>query len=145
AVPPDGSAARPSGFRFDRLGVRVPAILISPWVAEGRVDHTVYDHTSIPATIKKLFGLPRFLTARDAAANTFDANFLAAARTVSLTNLRRLVPTQRAAPASGGALSAYQRSLKALAQAVGAPPAAAPSAGEATPAAPARPRQPQTP
>jgi phospholipase C len=45
AVSPDGSAARPSGFLFDRLGVRVPAILISPWVAEGRVDHTVYDHT----------------------------------------------------------------------------------------------------
>ena len=145
AVSPDGSAARPSGFRFDRLGVRVPAILISPWVAEGRVDHTVYDHTSIPATIKKLFGLPRFLTARDAAANTFDANFLAAARTVSLTNLRRLVPTQRAAPASGGALTAYQRSLKALAQAMGSPPAAAPGAGEATRAAQAFLQQPQSP
>jgi phospholipase C len=145
AVSPDGSAARPSGFRFDRLGVRVPAILISPWVAEGRVDHTVYDHTSIPATIKKMFGLPRFLTARDAAASTFDRNFLPAARTVSPTNLRRLVPTQRAAAASGGSLSAYQRSLKALAQAMGSPPAAAPGAGEATRAAQAFLQQPQSP
>jgi phospholipase C len=145
AVSPDATAARPSGFRFDRLGVRVPAILISPWVPEGRVDHTLYDHTSIPATIKKMFGLPRFLTARDAAANTFEGNFLPAARTVSLTNLSRLVPTPRAAGSGGGALSAYQRSLLALAQAMGSPPAAAPGAGEATRHAQAFLQQPQSP
>jgi phospholipase C len=145
AVPPDGSAARPSGFRFDRLGVRVPAILVSPWVAEGRVDHTVYDHTSIPATIKKMFGLPRFLTVRDAAANTFEGNFLAAARTVPLTNLKNRVPTQRTAASGSGALSAYQRSLQALAQAMGSPPAAAPSAAEATRHAQAFLQQPQAP
>ena len=121
AVPPDSSHARPSGFRFDRLGVRVPALLVSPWVAAGRVDHTTYDHTSVPATIKKMFGLPRFLTARDAAANTFDRNFLPDARTVSLTNLGGLVPRAGASAPGGGVLSAYQRSLLALAHAIGAP------------------------
>lgn len=67
AVPPnDGAAAtlNASGFRFDVYGVRVPAIVISPWVARGHVDHTLYDHSSIPATIERLFGLQP-LTERD--------------------------------------------------------------------------------
>jgi phospholipase C len=54
------------------LGVRVPAILVSPYVGKGQVDHTIYDHTSLIATVKKLFDLPQFLTRRDATANTFE-------------------------------------------------------------------------
>ena len=43
-------------FAFDRLGVRVPAILISPWIPKGTVvDGRVFDHASIPATITKFF------------------------------------------------------------------------------------------
>lgn len=42
-------------FKFDRLGVRVPAILISPWIPKGTVVDRVFDHASIPATITKLF------------------------------------------------------------------------------------------
>jgi phospholipase C len=145
AVAPDGTRARPSGFGFDRLGVRVPAILVSPWVPEGRVDHTVYDHTSVPATIKKMFGLPSFLSARDAAANTFDRNFLPAARSVPLTNLRRLVPAARASASGSGVLSAYQRSLLALAQAIGSPPASAPGGDDATRHAQTFLQQPQSP
>jgi phospholipase C len=34
-----------------RYGVRVPAIVVSPWVAHGQAAHTVYDHTSILRTI----------------------------------------------------------------------------------------------
>jgi phospholipase C len=33
-------------FRFDRFGVRVPAILVSPWVG-ARVEKTRFDHTSV--------------------------------------------------------------------------------------------------
>jgi phospholipase C len=145
AVAPDSSRARRPDFGFDRLGVRVPAILISPWVAAGRVDHTVYDHTSVPATIKKMFGLPRFLTARDAAANTFDRSFLPDARTVSLTDLRRLVPTARASTAGTGTLSPYQRSLQALAQAIGSLRASTPGADEAARHAQTFLQQPQSP
>ncbi len=36
---------------FDRYGVRVPALVISPWVERGGVAHTVFDHTSIIKTI----------------------------------------------------------------------------------------------
>jgi phospholipase C len=42
-------------FAFDRLGVRVPAILISPWIAKGTVVNRVFDHASIPATVTKFF------------------------------------------------------------------------------------------
>jgi phospholipase C len=42
-------------FAFDRLGVRVPAILVSPWVAKGKVVSRVFDHASIPATVTKFF------------------------------------------------------------------------------------------
>ena len=42
-------------FMFDRLGVRVPAILVSPWIPSGTVVNRVFDHASIPATITKYF------------------------------------------------------------------------------------------
>jgi phospholipase C len=42
-------------FTFDRLGVRVPAILISPWIPKGTVVNRVFDHASIPATVTRFF------------------------------------------------------------------------------------------
>jgi phospholipase C len=42
-------------FAFDRLGVRVPAILVSPWIPKGTVVNRVFDHASIPATVTKFF------------------------------------------------------------------------------------------
>ena len=71
ATPPDDgspSTYNQWGFTFGQLGVRVPAVVVSPWIPAHTVDHTVYDHSSVPATIERLFGLPP-LTARDAAAN----------------------------------------------------------------------------
>jgi len=44
AVPPDD--ATPSEDSFTRLGVRVPAILVSPWTG-ARVETTQFDHTSV--------------------------------------------------------------------------------------------------
>lgn len=59
-------------FRFDHYGVRVPAILVSPWIDRGRLVKTVFDHASIPATVRALFleGAPA-LTKRDRMAATF--------------------------------------------------------------------------
>ncbi len=62
------------GFAFDLSGVRVPAIAISPWLA-AEVDHTVYDHSSVLATVEVLFGL-RPLTDRDRAAKSLTAKLL---------------------------------------------------------------------
>jgi len=121
AVVPDATSAR-AKFRFDRLGLRVPAILVSPWVGEGVADHTTYDHTSLPATIKVMYGLPSFLTARDAAAATFDRNFLPQARQVTLTDLTARVGKALAAPAVADAdLSQHQLSLKSLAEVLASP------------------------
>ena len=69
---PDGKVSVDPPFGFDLVGVRVPAILVSPYISKGGVDHTQYEHASVPATLKKLFGLSEFLTRRDAAANTFE-------------------------------------------------------------------------
>ncbi len=55
------------GFKFDQLGVRVPALVISPHVRRGVIDHTTYDHTSILATVERRFGMGA-LTQRDGAA-----------------------------------------------------------------------------
>lgn len=62
AVSPDGvviPASEPggSGFQFNRLGVRVPAVLISPYIEQGTICHTVFDHTSIIKTVINCFGL----------------------------------------------------------------------------------------
>ncbi|MDD3827245.1 MAG: alkaline phosphatase family protein [Anaerolineae bacterium] len=66
---PDGSYS----FPFDLLGPRVPAVLISPWIEAGTVDQTVYDHASIPATVRKLLHVDaRPLTHRDGMTNTFE-------------------------------------------------------------------------
>jgi phospholipase C len=73
--PPGDAASFAPPFAFDRLGLRVPAVLASPWVKAGSVDSTRYQHTSVLATLKKLFGLPEFLTKRDASANTFEGHF----------------------------------------------------------------------
>jgi phospholipase C len=71
---PDGKKSKHPAFDFTRLGVRVPTILVSPFVEKGKVDSTIYEHSSVPATIKTLFDLPEGLTARDKAANTFEKN-----------------------------------------------------------------------
>jgi phospholipase C len=72
ATPP-GSATAP--FNFDRYGVRVPAVIVSPFVPPGLVLRSStgipFDHTSIIATLCRRFSLP-FLSARDAAAPDLD-------------------------------------------------------------------------
>jgi phospholipase C len=73
ACAPDEASGSARAFQFDRLGVRVPAILASPLVARGGVDHTLFEHSAVPATLRKLFGLPGCLSKRDAASATFDS------------------------------------------------------------------------
>jgi phospholipase C len=72
-APPDPAApAGELGFRFDRSGYRVPAILVSPWVESGSVYNEEYRHTSLIATLRKTWGLGDALTQRDASARTFE-------------------------------------------------------------------------
>jgi phospholipase C len=73
AVAPGDAAATGGhnkyGFTFEQYGPRVPAVVISPWIPKNVVDHRLYDHSSIPATFEKLFGMDP-LTERDRAANS---------------------------------------------------------------------------
>jgi phospholipase C len=91
-------------FDFKRLGLRAPALLISPWVQRGAVfqepacsaaqhrngscpdslptlSTAQFEHSSLPATIKSLFNLTSFLTKRDAWAGDFSELLLDAPRT----------------------------------------------------------------
>lgn len=79
AVAPDARKSEHPSFDYTRLGVRVPTILVSPWLPKGAVDHTTYDHTSILKFLQDRFGLPA-LTQRDAQANTFHGALLAQPR-----------------------------------------------------------------
>jgi phospholipase C len=68
-------------FAFDRLGIRVPAVLVSPWVVKGSVipgpsalGGRTFEHASIPATVMKFLlkdvvppALPPGLVAGDTA------------------------------------------------------------------------------
>ena len=59
-------------FDFDRLGVRVPAVLVSPWLDPAVLDEPEFDHGSIVASLRALFAPgAKPLTRRDAAAKTF--------------------------------------------------------------------------
>ena len=72
AVSPDDSF--PDGFKFDRYGVRVPAVVVSPWIPAGSIvrppagSRFPFDHASVLSTLRKLFDLGEPLTRRDAAA-----------------------------------------------------------------------------
>jgi phospholipase C len=76
-VPPPDPSAPPGelGFTFDRSGYRVPAIIVSPWVESGAVHNDEFRHTSLIATLRKIWGLGAAFTARDASARTFEHIF----------------------------------------------------------------------
>ena len=71
AVSPEKPDANQT-FGFDRYGVRVPAVIVSPFVPQGTVlrppGNIPFDHTSILATLRKRFSLGAPLTDRDAQA-----------------------------------------------------------------------------
>ncbi len=62
AAPPDDHPGQ-HGFAFDRFGVRVPMIAVSPWIEAGTVFRspiqTPYDHTSVIATLRDWLHIPQ--------------------------------------------------------------------------------------
>lgn len=70
AVPP--SRPEPGqAFAFDRYGVRVPAVVVSPLISPGTVFRSgghPFDHTSIIKTLRQRFSIVAPLSARDAGA-----------------------------------------------------------------------------
>ncbi|EFH53880.1 predicted protein [Arabidopsis lyrata subsp. lyrata] len=124
---PDGNTGpAPGFFKFDRLGVRVPTIMVSPWIKKGTVvseakgptESSEYEHSSIPATIKKLFNLSsNFLTHRDAWAATFEdvVSHLTTPRTDCPMTLPEVAPMRATEPKEDAALSEFQGEVVQLA------------------------------
>jgi phospholipase C len=59
-------------FGFDRYGIRVPAVVVSPWVTPRTVSHSLYDHTSVIRTVFDVFGIQGQLTSRDGNATSLS-------------------------------------------------------------------------
>lgn len=91
---PDDLNSTDDPFDFTRLGVRVPAVIVSPWVPKGTVIHapeipsdstetpSQYEHSSIISTFvhnvfkpKSGHKSPEYLTKRDAWAQSFHSIF----------------------------------------------------------------------
>jgi phospholipase C len=101
AIPPDAVAPgdigldsdhNTNGFTFEKYGPRVPALVISPLIERNLIDHRLYDHASVPATLEVLFGLNP-LTKRDRSANNLTS-------LVTLAAPRQNAPTVLPAAAS---------------------------------------------
>lgn len=83
-VPPPGGAKNPypdkragqDGFQFNRFGVRVPCVVVNPYIIPGLIarpsGYTPFDHSSIIKTIQNCFKLEVSLTERDKAAPDFS-------------------------------------------------------------------------
>lgn len=124
---PDGNTGPPPyNFNFDRLGVRVPTIMVSPWIKKGSVisrpigptPNSEFEHSSIPATIKRIFNLSsNFLTRRDAWAGTFDhiVEELSVPRTDCPTVLPDVVPLRRSEADEERQVSEFQSEVVQLA------------------------------
>ena len=112
AVPPDHHQEE---FAFDRLGVRVPALLVSPYAGQ-RCVNTQFDHTSLLRYLVDKWGLGS-LGARVAANDTVSIGsaLTGSARAVTPAQLPIPGPTPGATqPVHLTALSSHQSALFAL-------------------------------
>jgi phospholipase C len=109
--PNDGSnssSLNEYGFTFTTYGVRVPAVIVSPYVAAA-VDHTVYDHTSVLASLEWLLGIPP-LTARDESAKAIGGIVSASSSAIRTNTPTSL--TVPAVPAPKAAMSAEAKTAR---------------------------------
>jgi phospholipase C len=74
ATPPHPQDDTEMGFGFDRLGVRVPALLISAYTPQGAVINDEMHHAAVIATLTERWGLDP-LNARDDGAATLGNGF----------------------------------------------------------------------
>jgi phospholipase C len=55
--PDDHASFSVPAFAFDRLGLRVPAVIASPWISKGADENRALQHTSVIRTVTEMFGL----------------------------------------------------------------------------------------
>jgi len=73
APPPDSAGPGEMGFKFDRLGLRVPTIAVSAWIKPGTVINAEFRHTSMIRTLREKWSLGGPLTDRDATAASLES------------------------------------------------------------------------
>jgi len=71
---PDDRNSRNLGDDFGQMGIRIPAVVLSPYARRGHVDHSIYGFESILKMIEYRFGL-RPLTRRDRYAQNIARSF----------------------------------------------------------------------
>ncbi|WP_299242188.1 alkaline phosphatase family protein [uncultured Aquimarina sp.] len=78
-IPPVPGMKGQKGFTFDRLGVRVPMVMVSAHIAQNTIVNDVFDHTSFIRTMCKKWNMPH-LTNRDKNAKSFEQVFSSSTR-----------------------------------------------------------------
>jgi phospholipase C len=116
AVPPGDDplnhkrAKLPGNCKFDSFGVRVPAVLISPWLPAGLgstiFGGKVFDHSSIVRALRTTFALGPALTNRDEVAPDWNDLLLTTPRALRAKLPAVAQPKFRAPPLSDDAVAA---------------------------------------
>ena len=91
AVPPDDHRPDDYDFHFDRLGLRVPAIIVSAYSPK-QVVMDAFDHTSVIASVSDLFGVgavPAGLGKRAQAATPISGTFDFTSKRTDLPQIQR--------------------------------------------------------
>ncbi|MDE1764870.1 MAG: phospholipase [Thaumarchaeota archaeon] len=109
AIPPDDNHEE---WTFNQLGVRVPAILVSPWVGNGVISD-VFDHTSLLRYLTDKWGLGP-LGARTANAKSFASVILSTCRTDTPKQLS--VPTIEETQVIPEEMTEHEKALVSLSQ-----------------------------
>ncbi|MGA7802239.1 MAG: alkaline phosphatase family protein, partial [Gammaproteobacteria bacterium] len=97
---PTGKKGSEHGFMFDQLGVRVPAVVVSPFVRKGTIEHRLLEHCSIIRTVCDAFGVPFIKSGRDLThvCGVLHLASLAEARTDTPATLSEVVTSSEPAP-----------------------------------------------
>lgn len=74
AISPDGIVSQ-EGFTFDRLGIRVPTIVVSAYTERGTVIRDLHTNTSMTRTLRETLELGGAFTRRDAWARGIESVF----------------------------------------------------------------------
>jgi phospholipase C len=141
ATPPDTRGSEGPPFGFNRAGLRVPALLISPYLRSA-VEHTPYDHTSIVRTVREHFcPAAEPLTPRDRDATALQQGLFSSTPRANtprrLTRPRPVFAIPSSGDPAGRPLNDLQANLVHLAAAVAARATGAPRTASIAPPAPA--------
>jgi phospholipase C len=110
---PDDRASADVNQDFGQMGIRIPAVLVSPYARRGHVDHNIYGFESILKLIRYRFAVPP-LTARDKYARNIARSFdFESKPSYEIPNLPD--PPQVVSHACGGGVSIPEIGLNPLA------------------------------